>query len=247
MPVANAATAGHERRRRQIGANHRSEQDHEQLLTAERDRATDHACADAQHDELQREQAPGSCVRPRRGSASSPPHRDGAGDSATPPSRLRRRRGSRRPARRVRGIAPRVRASAAPRDAGRGSTRCAVRARAAPWPSRGTRRCPTPATSSRHVARFPGCRSRVAATSSMFISSFGPSVNNPPVTSGSCCTIAATVNVVSPTASLAPSLHVEPRGEPRVDPRLARRRDAARDAARGVGAASASVIAPRSG
>ena len=56
MPVENAATAGHGLGGWQVGANHRSKQDHEQLLPAQRKYATDQACADAQDDKLQREQ-----------------------------------------------------------------------------------------------------------------------------------------------------------------------------------------------
>ena len=83
------------------------------------------------------------------------------------------------------------------------------------------------ATSRRHVARLPGCSRLVAGTSSMLSSSFGPSANTMPATSGSCCTIAP-----SPSASPRPpracrrSSTPSRSREPRVGPRLAARRDA---------------------
>ncbi len=56
MPVASGGECRPRARRRQIGADHRRPADDQQLLPAERERAADHAGADAQDDELQREQ-----------------------------------------------------------------------------------------------------------------------------------------------------------------------------------------------
>ena len=153
--------------------------------------------------------APMSAAPTRRGSAASPPCRDAGAGNAMRRAPRRRRQESRRPARPGRETAPRVRASAALPAAGRARSRpagpafssfCAHPAYASAAPM-----LPASATSSRYVARLPGCSRLVAGTSSRLRSRRGANAIRPLATSGSCWTMAPTASVDSPTASRSPT------------------------------------------
>ena len=104
----------------------------------------------------------------------------------------------------------------------------------------------SPATSKRYAARLPGCSRFVAGTSSMFISSRGPSDIRPPVTSGSCRTMAATVSVLSPRVSFAPGASAR-RAASRVSTQASPRPGAPVAGRPSATSGTASITAPRNG